>query len=102
MLERLNVEPYLIAESEEHQYFVVPIAMGMDHAFALQYLDQRIQGQIAPRRYGVLVGCPLCFVLVPLAFVVFCLNECLPDGFLDTHPSRRIAARPCLHLTLKV
>src|SRR5688572_28451289 len=90
MLKGFYFESELIGEIDQHDNLVRAIAVRVHKSLPLENFNQRLQLEVAPRRYlSFLVGAGTVFG--PRSMIIARPGECVSDYFLDSHSRGRIA-----------
>ena len=93
VLKGADLEAELLGHAEEHQDFVLAIAMRVHVALAFEHFHERLEFQVAARRNEIFfAGGNALVVVVPGFLVIARLAESAANGFLHAHACGRKAA----------
>ena len=93
MLQGADLESKLIGHAQQHQDLVRTVAVRMHVPLAFQYLDQRVEFEVALRFCNAFALGKACAIIHPLLLILTRIGEGLTDDILNAHARRRIACR---------
>src|SRR5207302_199693 len=91
VLESADFEAELFRNAEEHQDFILAVAVRVNVALAFQHFDKRLEAQIAARRNEIFfTGGEALVVVLPRFLVVAGFAKCAANGLFDAQARGRI------------
>src|SRR6476659_1106749 len=98
VLERPDLKTKLVREIDQHQDLADDVAVSVHVTLAFEHFDERLELQIASRRYEVLVFANVGAILVPRALVIARADERVANRLFDAHTRVWIAALDAGHV----